>query len=90
MRTVEFNVRAERDWTDVRGNAMCSGDNDFDKECEDKIIADLNDGNIWAWASVCCHLTPVTYHLSPVPGGAGRINLVFCPGCYFSCLCRGL
>ena len=52
MKTVEFNVEAWQDDTDVVGNAMCSGDDAFDKECEDHILADLDDGNVWAWASI--------------------------------------
>ncbi len=52
MKTVEFSLEACQDDTDVRGNAMCSGDDAFVKECEDRILADLDDGNIWAWASV--------------------------------------
>jgi hypothetical protein len=45
-------VSASLDDTDVRGNAMASGDAVADRACEDEIIARVNDGDIWAWASV--------------------------------------
>lgn len=49
---VSYSIEVEEDFIDVRGNAMCSGDDDFDREVEDAIIARLNDGDVWAWASV--------------------------------------
>lgn len=49
---VSYSIEAEVERIDVRGNAMCSGDNDFDKEVEDRILARLDDGDVWAWASV--------------------------------------
>ena len=52
MKTVEFNVEADQDYTDVRGNAMASGDGEYDHKVEDSVLADLDDGNVWAWASV--------------------------------------
>ena len=36
----------------IEGNAMCSGDASFDKQCEDSIRADLEAGNDWAWCAV--------------------------------------
>jgi len=33
----------------LRGNCMASGDAEFDKQCEDKIIQDYENGNDWAW-----------------------------------------
>jgi len=48
--TYELDVRQEV--CPVRGNAMCSGDESFDREVEDGIIERLNNGDIWAWASV--------------------------------------
>jgi hypothetical protein len=35
----------------IRGNAMASGDDNFDRETENQIIADYESGNEWAW---CC------------------------------------
>lgn len=37
---------------EVRGNCMASGDDAVDKECEDRIVADLENGNDWAWCTV--------------------------------------
>jgi len=57
-----FKLMAEQDDTQVRGNAMASGDESYDKEIEDAIIKRLDDGDIWAWASVRveCHWTHPT------------------------------
>lgn len=52
MKTVEFNVEACQEYTEVRGNAMCSGDDDYDRKVEDRILANLDDGNVWTWASI--------------------------------------
>lgn len=49
---VEFILRAEQDDVPVRGNAMASGDDEADRKCEDEIIRQLDNGNVWAWASV--------------------------------------
>ena len=38
--------------TSVRGNAMASGDDVADRECEDSILRDLENGNEWAWCIV--------------------------------------
>ena len=47
----EISVHVEPDALPVRGNAMASGDDDYDKPVEDKILADMED-NVWAWACV--------------------------------------
>lgn len=57
MRQIELNeihweLLAEQDDTPVRGNAICSGDDDYDRQIEDEIIERLNNGDEWAWASV--------------------------------------
>ena len=52
MSAIEFTVTALPECVGVVGNAMASGDDDFDKECEDKILADLDGGNEWAWCTV--------------------------------------
>jgi len=36
----------------IRGNAIASGDDEFDREVEDKIINDLENGDEWAWCTV--------------------------------------
>lgn len=52
MKEIEYEIEVLPEDTEVRGNCMASGDDDFDKECEDKIIADLEAGNVWAWCTV--------------------------------------
>lgn len=52
MKTVEFDMDICVDTTPIRGNAVSSNDAVCDRECEDAIIAELNDGNDWAWGSV--------------------------------------
>ena len=49
---VVFKLRAEFDDLPVRGNAMASGDDAFDREVEDGVLARLDAGDVWAWASV--------------------------------------
>jgi hypothetical protein len=49
---VNFRVQADFDPTPVRGNALASGDAAADREAEDEIIARLDAGDVWAWASV--------------------------------------
>ena len=49
---VEFETIVEQDDIPVRGNVMASGDDAFDKECEDEILARLDRGEIEAW----CHI----------------------------------
>lgn len=62
MRTITENevtirVTAELDHIPVRGNAMASGDDAADRECEDEILARLDDGDVWAWACVTVRAT---------------------------------
>jgi hypothetical protein len=49
---VSFSVDAEMDEMPVRGNALASGDDAADRECEDEILARLESGDVWAWACV--------------------------------------
>jgi hypothetical protein len=48
---VVFHITSESEDTPVRGNAMASGDDEQDREAEDRIIADM-ESNEWAWCSV--------------------------------------
>ena len=48
----DIEVLAEQDETPVRGNAMASGDDAEDRRCEDWVLAELDNGNVWAWAAV--------------------------------------
>jgi hypothetical protein len=47
---VEFSIECLDEHIPVRGNAIVSGDDDYDKQVEDKILSDLQ-WNPWAW---CC------------------------------------
>ena len=49
-KNVSVEVTAEEEDMPIRGNA-CAIDEETDKAMEDRIIADYNSGNIWAW---CC------------------------------------
>jgi hypothetical protein len=44
---VTFNVQYEPDNTEVRGNAIASDDERYDRMVEDKILQRLNDGDVW-------------------------------------------
>lgn len=49
---VEFEIECLPADMPVRGNAMASGDAEHDKKVEDEILADLENGNEWAWCTV--------------------------------------
>lgn len=49
---VTYTLEATQDDVPVRGNASAMGDDELDQEIEDGIIARLDDGDVWAWASV--------------------------------------
>lgn len=49
---VIFTLAAEQDDIPIRGNAIVSGDDDFDERVARDIEAQLEEGNVWAWASV--------------------------------------
>ena len=48
----EISIHVTQDDCPVRGNAMASGDDDLDREVENMILARLDNGDVWAWASV--------------------------------------
>ena len=49
---VAYTLEAEFDDIPVRGNAIVSGDDAEDKRIEDSILRRLENGDVWAWASV--------------------------------------
>ena len=49
---VKFTIKAEQDDLPIRGNAIVSGDDDFDEKVAVEIEKELDEGNVWAWASV--------------------------------------
>lgn len=44
-----YTYELTQDDTPVRGNAMVSGDDETDRECEDEILASLDRGDVHAW-----------------------------------------
>ena len=50
---IRYQIEIEQDDIPVRGNAIASGDNATDKAVEDEIIKRLDNGDTWAWCSVC-------------------------------------
>jgi hypothetical protein len=66
---LEITVTARQDHIPVRGNAMASGDDALDKQVEDEIIARLNSGDVWAWASVCVKVTYLGLEAEEYLGG---------------------
>jgi len=47
-----ITLHVEQDDIPVRGNAAASGNDTFDREVEDEILERLENGDVWAWASV--------------------------------------
>lgn len=54
MDEVEFILEFEEEHIPVRGNVCASGDDEFDKQEEDKIIERLENGDYFAWC--CVHM----------------------------------
>lgn len=50
---VQIQVEALPECIPVKGNAMCSGDEDFDRQVESEILERLEQDDLWAWATVC-------------------------------------
>jgi len=48
---VTVHLEVEQDWIPIRGNASAI-DPETDRATEDWIMAELDRGNVWAWASV--------------------------------------
>jgi len=49
---VSYDIECWAEDIPVEGNAMCSGDDNFDRECERRIYDELGNGNEWAWCYV--------------------------------------
>ncbi len=47
-----FTLFCEPDDLPIKGNALVSGDDEADRECEEKIQAQLDAGNRWAWCLI--------------------------------------
>lgn len=52
LEEIDFSLIVEQDFIGVRGNAIASGDEQFDKQYEDGILDRLDSGDEWAWAMV--------------------------------------
>jgi hypothetical protein len=54
--TLEYDLECLEETTEIRGNALASGDDGIDSEAEESIITDLEGGNPWVWfmARVTC------------------------------------
>ena len=57
---VDVSITVEPEFSPVQGNLIVSGDNEFDKKCEDEIIARLDSGDEWAWCIVKVTVAPKT------------------------------
>ncbi len=55
---VAIAISSEPEHLPVTGNYIVSDDADFDRKCEDEIIARLDSGDEWAWCIVKCTVTP--------------------------------
>ena len=49
---VAIHLKADPECIPVEGNAMASGDDAFDRQIEEEILAHLEQGDIWTWAAV--------------------------------------
>jgi len=52
MRPIELIVEMLPEEASIQGSAVATGDDTCDRGLEDKIFADLTDGNDWAWCAV--------------------------------------
>jgi hypothetical protein len=66
---VAISISAEPEHLPVRGNYIVSDDADFDKKCENEIIARVEDGDEWAWCIVKCTVTPKSLNYVDIISG---------------------
>lgn len=52
LNDIDIKIYARVEHNGVRGNAIVSGDDEYDKQVEDEIIRRLDNGDVWAWADV--------------------------------------
>ena len=50
---ITWEISVEIDHIPVRGNAIASGDDKYDRRVENRILKRLENGDPWAWGSVC-------------------------------------
>jgi hypothetical protein len=66
---ITFSISIEEDDLAVKGNAMASGDDAFDKEVEEGILDRLRRGDTWAWACVTVFAKCQGYEGRAILGG---------------------
>ncbi len=49
---VEYETSIEPSDIEIEGNAIASGDDEYDKKVENKLREDVESGNEWAWCDV--------------------------------------
>ena len=70
---VSYRLDATPDDQPVGGNVMASGDEVFDRKCEDDVLAELARGNMLAW---CC------LRVTARAGGCEGDDYLGCVSCY--------
>jgi hypothetical protein len=50
---INIRITAYPEDIPVKGNAICSGNEDFDQQVESEILERLEQDEVWAWATVC-------------------------------------
>lgn len=50
---IHISVTAYPEDIPVKGNVICSGDEDFDHQVESEILKRMEQDDVWAWATVC-------------------------------------
>jgi hypothetical protein len=82
-------IACEDNLTPVRGNAMVSGDEAYDKRVEESILRRLRKGNYWAWASVEVRATWKGVTASDYLGGCCYKNEADFKKCgYYDDMCK--
>jgi hypothetical protein len=49
---VEFTIECQSEYSPIKGNAIASGDDEYDRQVEEQIAKDFDNGNEWAWCTV--------------------------------------
>jgi len=85
---VTYRIEVEQDDIPVRGNALASGDDMLDRETEAEIIRRLNQGDVWAWATVSVIASCEGFEARAVIGGCSYADEAdFRAGPYYEDLC---
>lgn len=71
---VEFEIILHNEDQPVRGNAIASGDDKYDTKVENRIIKQLESGNLWAWCVVEVKATFEDLEASDYLGGCSYRN----------------